>query len=210
MLAEFDATCARLGVAGDVASRWKDDILRRYGEATRHYHTWKHVEALLRGLNEAETRPTDRDAVVMAIVFHDLVYDSTRKDNEQESEREWRRFVVECGLAAELGDKVSDWILQTCQHMQCDAARAEADKLLFLDLDLSVLGADGDEYDRYSSNIRKEYAHVPEQQFNEGRSKVLQSFLAKHSLYFTPEFEQKLQARARANIEHELAQLQQQ
>ena len=44
---------------------------------------------------------------------------------------------------------------------------------LFLDLDLSILGSDRPTYIDYCQRVRKEYEHVPDSMFLEGRIKVL-------------------------------------
>ncbi len=202
-VAEFVAVCAQLHVQ---PGAWTETLCSRYSEAGRFYHTLAHLQAMLTQLRDAATRPNDECAVAMAIFFHDLVYDAQSKTNEEDSAQLWRDFAREHALEDGLVARVTDWILQTKHHMDCDPG-AEPDKRLFLDLDLAVLGGDAADYDAYSANIRKEYAHVPEEQFRVGRAAVLRTFLAKENLYFTVEFQRKLQQRARGNLERELQRL---
>ena len=75
---------------------------------------------------------------------------------------------------------------------------------LFLDLDLTILGATLDEYDEYCSQIRREYECYSDQQYRQGRIKVLRSFLDRETLFFTPHFRKKLESKARRNIEREI------
>ena len=114
----------------------------------------------------------------------------------------------EAGLEEELQKKVSDWILQTQHHMQCDVKASHQDKLLFLDMDLSILGMQDHVYKKYAVAIRKEYAHFEDEAYRTGRAKVLQSFLEKDKLYFTKILGEKLEARARENINNEIKSLQ--
>ncbi len=96
--------------------------------------------------------------------------------------------------------------MQTKHHMQC-ARDAPYDKLLFLDLDLAILGAEPTVYAAYARNIRTEYAHVEHARYCSGRSSVLQTFLRADMLYFTPHMRARLEENARSNIAAEIAAL---
>ena len=61
------------------------ELVVAYGETHRHYHTLEHVAALLQLLGKYGDGIADRDAVVLAILFHDAVYDPSRQDNEEAS-----------------------------------------------------------------------------------------------------------------------------
>ena len=53
--------------------------------------------------------------------------------------------------------------------------------------------------------MRREYAHVPDDLFRPGRAAVLRDLLAKPSLFHTAHAREHWEARARANVEAELA-----
>ncbi len=101
--------------------------------------------------------------------------------------------------------RVRQLVLAT-QHHQADDA--DADAWLFLDLDLSVLGAAEDGYDAYSRAIRAEYDWVPDADYRAGRSKVLAGFLQRAWIYRTPALREAWEATARANLLRELNTLQ--
>lgn len=63
------------------------------------------------------------------------------------------------------------------------------------------------EYDEYAARIRREYAHVPEPAFRQGRRAVLESFLHRPCLYFTGPLKEAWEPRARANLKREIASL---
>jgi predicted metal-dependent HD superfamily phosphohydrolase len=84
---------------------------------------------------------------------------------------------------------------------------ASGDLALFLDLDLAVLGGTPAAYARYAEQIRKEYAHVTHAAYSTGRTAAMTTFLTKGPLYFTESFREQLEARARENIQAELAHL---
>jgi predicted metal-dependent HD superfamily phosphohydrolase len=60
-----------------------DELLLAYAEPTRKYHTIEHIGSLLRQLEEHGHAVADRDAVVLAMLFHDVVYDPLRHDKEE-------------------------------------------------------------------------------------------------------------------------------
>ncbi|WP_157944531.1 HD domain-containing protein [Mangrovicella endophytica] len=177
-----------------------------YGSAGRHYHDWRHVAALLSGHAAVRTHPDfarlPADAIDLAIVFHDAVYDPARSDNEALS----AAMLSDCAGASRDCDTVraaSAMILATATH----AASGDPSTQLLLDLDLAILGAPRGDYIAYAAAIRQEYAAVPEDAWRIGRSAVLERFLARPRLYQTRHFGALLEAAARANLAAELSQL---
>ena len=82
---------------------------------------------------------------------------------------------------------------------------------LFLDLDLAVLAADSAQYAEYAANIRREYAHVPELDFCNGRARVLEHLIAAETVFLTDAAlagGPAREAQAKANVRHEIRQLQ--
>jgi predicted metal-dependent HD superfamily phosphohydrolase len=76
----------------------------------------------------------------------------------------------------------------------------------FCDLDLSILGSPGKEYDRYAENIRKEYSFVPQDIYAKKRVEILKKFL-EGPIYKTPYFFSKYEERSRVNIQNEIRSL---
>lgn len=106
----FLALCSTLDVRPSVALSTCTSLIEAYNESQRHYHTLSHVEAMLAGLDDASAKRSeaskgedgvDRQAVQLAIWFHDCVYDPERGApwNEQESGRRWEEFVEQAGGA---------------------------------------------------------------------------------------------------------------
>lgn len=184
------------------------DLKLRYCEPHRHYHTWKHVEALLKWFQEFEDEWSNPEPVSWAIYWHDAVYDPRASDNE---------------------DKSADLLASVSQPYLTDGARAFSDALiratkrhmvpanqqsdqlndlqLFLDIDLSILAASEAVFDSYEIDIRSEYKHVPDDAFRNGRSKVLMGFLQRERLFFSDTCFTRWEKRARSNIERSLKRL---
>src|SRR5262245_11751143 len=64
------------------ASKRGDEILARWSEPHRRYHTTEHLAAVLRVISAHETWAPDPPAVRLAAFFHDAIYNPRRVDNE--------------------------------------------------------------------------------------------------------------------------------
>ena len=185
----FDALWRRAVAAGDPAPVW-DGLDAGYGDPGRAYHGWAHVAAMLAGLDAAGVDPefagVALDEVALAVFFHDAVYDPRAGDNEARS----------AALAATMLANVvpPPTLARAVRLIEATAAHAippglpadeAADMALFLDMDLSILGADIATFDRYEAGVRHEYRHVPDAQFGMARAGILERFLARDTLYFS-------------------------
>jgi predicted metal-dependent HD superfamily phosphohydrolase len=194
---------ARQGVPAPLAEPVLDELAGAYLQPARQYHTLDHIAALLRQLEEHKDGVIDHDAVALAILFHDVVYDPRRQDNEQRSAALARQRLTTLGFATALIDKVAAYIEAT-QHGHKVEIK-DPDLALLLDLDLSTLAAAPDAYRAYASAIRREYAHVPDAFYRGGRRQILEGFLARQQIYHTERFRTLWEARARANMSEEIA-----
>ena len=171
----------------------------RYAEAHRHYHTAAHVQAVVHAL---KVRGVLTPALELAAWGHDLIYDPRANDNEQRSAEEFDTWLAAQGAPDDLRRTVRALILAT-RHTAPPSGRDEA---LFVDADLSILGANSEEFGVYDRAIREEYAHVPDDVYRPGRAQVLRHFLNRERLYTTPEFSE-LETLARKNLQRALARL---
>lgn len=175
-----------------------------YQEAHRAYHGLAHIEALLAGQRAHHALIQDHEAVTLAIWFHDVIYDTSRQDNEERSALLAGEMLAQAGAAPGLIDSVQRKVRATQRHEWTDG---DPDTAVFLDLDLAILAVAPQAYDRYASQIAQEYGWVPEPAYRQGRAKVLQAFLDRPHIYFTPALRAIWEAAARANLERELAAL---
>jgi predicted metal-dependent HD superfamily phosphohydrolase len=88
-------------------------------------------------------------------------------------------------------------------------AQDARDLALFLDIDLSILGAPEPVYDQYEQDIRAEYAFVPADAYRAGRGAILKGFLSRPRLYLTDIAHAEWDAAARANLARALRALEQ-
>lgn len=193
-------TCA-YGAGDGPADRWLGALTRHYSGPDRHYHNLRHVAEVLRLLEQFEAGAADYDALRFAAWFHDAVYDTRSRTNEEESAALAGRALAELGVPPERAEAARRLILATRGH---EAEDDVPDIGLFLDADLSVLGAEEETYLAYSEAIRREYSWVPEAAYREGRLKVLTNFLKRGRLYYTEALAVRLEARARVNLSNEI------
>lgn len=180
-----------------------ENLLAAYNEPTRFYHTLQHLDACLEEFDHVRDLCEHPAEVELALWFHDIVYDSHRSDNEEKSAEWMERVAREADLSEEIITRVRDLILAT-RH---NAPPESSDTALLVDIDLAVLGADEERFDRYEQDVRKEYDWVSDEQFREGRAKVLRSFLDRETIYSTELFRAQLEESARKNIERSLTRL---
>jgi predicted metal-dependent HD superfamily phosphohydrolase len=192
------------GVARESCEAVFADLVRRYEEEGRHYHNLRHLAEVLAVVDSFAGEPTDLAAVRLAAWFHDAVYDSRAKDNEEQSAALAETVLNGFGLPPPLVAEVRRLILLTKTH--ATGAEDRAGHIL-LDADLAILGADEGRYDEYAAAIRREYAWVDEPAYRAGRGQVLEGFLRRPRLYFTDRLFASHEARARENLRRELAAL---
>ncbi len=177
-------------------------LLARYSEPDRHYHDARHILACLRAFDDYMGNIADPDAVELALWFHDAVYDprAAPGENEAASACYFRKEFEALAHGLVDSDAVERLILATDHHRES----GDSDRDLVCDLDLGILGSDPPRYDAYAAEIRREYAHVPEADYRQGRARVLRAFLDRKSVYRSRSFRQTLEKPARANLEREL------
>jgi predicted metal-dependent HD superfamily phosphohydrolase len=179
-------------------------ILSGYSGRGRHYHNLVHLEALLGWVDRLEDQLTDPVALRWAILYHDIIYKSRRKDNETASAAVARKEMSRFGLQEDLISRVEDMINRTQHH---DGEGADADTRLMLDMDLSILGTTPEIYQEYTAQVRREYRWVPAILYRKGRAAVLKSFLERDRIYFSDYFYNNFEAAARQNLQRELDRL---
>ena len=181
------------------------DLVRRYAEPHRAYHVLAHIERCLDELDRVRHLAADPDAIEAALWFHDAIYETDRRDNEERSARLADEALAEAGVDAARRTRIADLILATRHDAPPDAAGRAADERLVADIDLAILGAEPEDFDRYEAAIRREFAVVPAELFRAGRTSILRRFLNRRAIYATDEFRTRYEAQARTNLERSVA-----
>lgn len=182
-----------------IESLWSE-IESRYSEVHRHYHNNSHLEALHSLLLEIKNSAADWDCILFTMFYHDVVYDVSKNDNEEQSAELAEKRLRSVSFPEERISRCKTQILATKGHSQS----SDNDTNLFTDADLSVLGREWKIYEEYYKNIRMEYSIYSDSQYKEGRAKVLRYFLDLDKIYKTEFFHQRFESAARENLTREL------
>jgi predicted metal-dependent HD superfamily phosphohydrolase len=220
--AQWQAALGHTGGTSSCADDHLERLLARYREPQRHYHTVTHLAAVLATAEElmGSVAVTDREAVRLALFFHDAVYNPRSDTNEADSAALARAVLSELAVPSDRVDAVADLILAT-QHLPAEPAVAgpqaalrartaagdrDSDAAVVLDADLAILAAEPSRYQAYATGVRAEYAHLDDATWRTGRAAVLRALLARASIYRTDPMRDQ-EHRARANLAAELSSL---
>jgi len=185
-----------------VASLW-NELKAAYTHPSRHYHSLKHVQAMTDLALQYKSELKDLDVLLFSIFYHDIVYQSSNKDNELRSAQLAKSRLRELGLDITKTEKVYQQILATKNH----EAQGDPDCNFLLDFDLSVLAGTREEYEEYCAKVRKEYQIYPNFIYRKGRKKVLRHFLEQEAIFKTEVFYNLYEQDARFNLKQELSAL---
>jgi len=185
-----------------------EDLKKRYSEPHRYYHTLDHIAWMQEGAAQVSHLLAHPIAIDFAIWYHDAVYNTRKKDNELRSAD---LFLAHHGryLSEFYQGYVVDLILATIDHRipRHKSSDFNNDCALFLDLDLMSLGFPWEKFIKNSNDIRKEYSHVPDVDFDGGRAKILTKFLERDPMYFSPYFQNYYGEKAIKNLKRSIEEL---
>ncbi|MFJ9434126.1 hypothetical protein ACIRQY_31340 [Streptomyces sp. NPDC101490] len=209
LLRRWNATllAARAGREGPDPAPYGLDLLARWAEPQRRYHTVEHLRAVLDRVDELADQGGEGgelELVRLAAWFHDVVYRPDRSENEERSAALAERALAEAGLTPREVAEVARLVRLTTTH---DPAEGDLNGETLCDADLAVLAGDPDAYGGYAAAIREEYAFVPPDAYREGRTAVLRQLLSLPRLFRTPYGAAVWEARARENLAREIAEL---
>lgn len=190
----------RIGAKGSPKEEYAK-LFSMYSEAGRFYHNFEHIKNCLTEFDSVRHLIPQPDLVELAIWYHDVIYNPKAKENEERSAQFAYDVCIHTKLTKEFGEKFKELILTT-KH---NTIPKEMESKFLVDIDLSTLGKPLKEFNKYSSDIRKEYSFSTEDIYRNGRKKILQAFLDKDSIYLTDFFRDKYELQARNNIASELA-----
>lgn len=191
-----------------------NSYLKSYFKEFRAYHTAEHLLNIMKALKKAKVNLND-PFYFLAVLFHDLVYEVSQDyfNNEENSAKAFLKdssfllksswlaknpclvLEVMCAIQSTKGHRIQDPLLLPEQSLE---------KIkLFLDADLSILGASPLEFDKYAKNIKREFSHLEHAVFEKSRSEFLmkaKKSLQNNELYLTPLFRDKLYKKTLKNI----------
>jgi predicted metal-dependent HD superfamily phosphohydrolase len=191
------------------------DLLARYGEPHRRYHTVRHLEEVLAIVDELAVEADDPAAVRMAAWFHDAIYAighvqnpephaPPRLSNEEASAQLAEQVLAELGVDEGRVREAARLVRLTETHRMPEF---DWNAAVLCDADLAILGAAPERYRQYVREVREEYAVVPDEVFRPARAEILRSLLTAPSLFHTEVARDRYEKSARANLAEEIAAL---
>ncbi len=173
-------------------------VVKLYKNPKRFYHTLNgHIKNCLIEFDFIKSSIKNPLQIEFSIWYHDVIYDTHSKTNEEDSSNLAYKVCIENNLAKNFSKKISKLILFTKHNLE----PKDGDTKILLDIDLSRLGKPFEEFNKDSENIRKEYSWVLEKEYKEDRIKVLKSFLERKNIYYNNFFREKYESQARQNLE---------
>lgn len=199
----FDSLAHHLGANTETIGVMWQELESAYSGPKRFYHNLGHLRHMYQLLEPQLTSAQNPDALLIALFYHDAVYNPRRTNNELKSANLLSRRLVAVRQPESFIETAMGLILATQTH----DARGDHDTALFLDADLAILGSAHPEYVQYAEAIRKEFSMFPDWIYRPARTKVLQRFLARPAIFLSPVFYPQFEATARQNLEWEIGQL---
>lgn len=133
-----------------------EEVRRRYSEPHRHFHTIEHLNDVLEQIisKRQDLSVEDFVSLIIAAVFHDIVYDPQRKDNEEKSAEllEWWSYTLDESEYYEIKENARKIILATKTHDKIHDLISSFNKI-----DCSILDRDYPELLKWEEQIFEEY-----------------------------------------------------
>jgi len=200
----FDALwnrCLSPDISGDSLPAWRH-ILNHYRAPNRYYHNEAHIIQCLYQFDSAASLMENRDAIELAIWFHDIVLIPGEADNEVSSAVFFQNLVAGYFPEKFIG-KVYEFILATTHHH----TPRNRDESFLLDIDLSSLGMPWKQYLKDTNAILEESADFPDEESCCPNLKFLCDLLEKERIFYTDFFSSRYETRARENIQRYISKL---
>ncbi|GAA1150894.1 DUF4031 domain-containing protein [Nesterenkonia lutea] len=193
--------------SGQAWAQLGEELLDRWSEPHRHYHSLTHLAAVLRHVafldRAGELAPDQRRVVALAAWFHDAVYSGAAGEDEEASAR-LAEVRLEPVLAVSSIQETARLVRLTTGH---DPVPEDGNGAVLVDSDLAVLGQTPTDYARYADAVRRDFAQVTDADFHRGRSQVLLRLLDQPTLFRTVTGRQRWEQQARLNLREELERL---
>ena len=160
----------------ELLNRWKikvsnQTILAMWNEAHRSYHTLDHLNDLIDQINEDKQYYSQKEyeKLIISSLFHDIIYDPTKGDNEEKS----AEFFMNCCEEKDSSDilEIKQIILDTKTHKSSTPLSED-----FCHYDMSIVERDFDQLLKWEQGIATEYS-IYGDLYKEGRLKFLESLL---------------------------------
>ena len=134
----------------------QEEILERWSEPHRAYHGLAHLTDLLTQIKRhVELTVREREILTLAAIFHDIIYNPRRSDNEAQSADLFLNSVAMDKDNADI-QEIATIIRDTKDHVPSTHLST-----IFSHMDMDVVRRPYEELLKWEAGIRHEYKHVP-------------------------------------------------
>lgn len=146
------------------------DLISRYDEPHRFYHTRKHISSIIDYINGCvdDLTEDELDILSICVYFHDAIYNPKKDNNEKKSVDLMNEYTK---IPKDIRKKCTSIIMDTASSNQ---PSEKLSKLFWL-ADRSIFFKNLTELIEYENNIFKEYQYVPYDIYKEKRIEFLKT-----------------------------------
>ena len=164
------------------------------GAPHRAFHNLDHIRDCLRRANEVAPLLADRDAVELALWFHDAVYRPGDPSNERRSAELF--LALSPGARPVFRRRVCALVLTT-RHVSRPLGN---DRCFIDDIDLVGFGAPWDEFMRQGALLRDEFFEQTDAEYHHGQVQFLRMLERRPAFFATTYFRDRYEATAQENL----------
>ncbi len=179
-------------------------LIAAYRDPARFYHGLSHLVECLRLWREWREHSGKPDEIAIALWFHDALYDTARHDSEARSARWALDALTAGGVPFDTVRRIRDLVIAT----RPNESPSNDDARLMIDIDMAILGASPDRYERYEADLQREHSHMAEFIYRRKRLEVLKSLNTRQRIFQSDAARHTLEAQARENIARSISKLQ--
>jgi predicted metal-dependent HD superfamily phosphohydrolase len=208
----------------DKSTQIYDELISLYITPNRTYHTITHIENMVNSIYELlkiysfNNHDIRKAELIFAAFFHDAIYNPTTHDTYVPEDQDSDEV-----LSAKIAIKSLKFMgldnIHSLSHIYELIALTDGHKIdpnlhtelliqeIFVDSDISILGAIKPKYYEYKTGIWKEYTHINVDRFIAGRLEFLTQYIKKKAIFNTEYMNQMYNEQAYININGEITEL---
>jgi predicted metal-dependent HD superfamily phosphohydrolase len=148
-----------------------DDVIKEWDKDWRYYHDKFHLFKLIDDINWLQIPDKSKNILYLVALFHDIVYDTKKFDNEEKS-AEYFLSVLPEGFSISVSNSVYSCIIETKTHKPTSRLSK-----IFCELDMSIIKSKYEDLLKWENGIWLEYSHYGKDNYKKGRIGFLKSLL---------------------------------
>lgn len=188
----WDSIVRELKLDNDTAKILYNDLVFRYTNG-RVYHGLDHITDCIDQYNKIKHLLFDRTSVILALLYHDIIYNTRSSDNEFRS-AEYMKILLAPTFDSNKIEKVYHYILATKDH----GKTIDMDLKYILDIDMSILGSNHKKFMKYDRLIAQEYIWVDA--YRAKRITFFENIIKNGTIFQTIFFSKKYERQAQQNL----------